>query len=576
MRGRRGVVVGVPALVTLALGLWGVDRGGMWRDEAVTFQVARRSVPQIWRLLGEVDAVHGLYYVLMHAVLAVRADEVMLRLPSVAGAVVTAGLVAELGARLARPRVGLWAGLLYAVNPMAGHYAQEGRSYALVAAGVTGATLLLARGVEKGGWWGYGLVLGVTCWLHEFAVLVVSAHAVALALARVRGRVWRGWGCAAGAVVVCLVPMAVVSRAQAAQVAWLRRPTGETVEGLARQFFGVSDGVYWVSLGLALAGLLAGAAGGRGEAGRVTLAGVAGALVVVPPAVLMVVSRSSSPLYVDRYVLYALAGAPLLVAGGAEWVAGTVRRLVTGGRPDRRTPPRATGGRPDRRTPPRATGGPPDRRTPPRAPSLAATHPGTLSVIRPGTLSVTRLGPFPGAFPRSLPATLLGLLAIALVPLQQFPLLRQDRDPARRPDDLAAIARAAAHGVRKGDAVLYLPAYTRNTELAYPGAFRGTRDLALARAGDVSGTLYGTEVPGAEVRRRAAGLRRVWVVADRAVLAGRWTPRSPVERAKLALLRQEFTVRGEAVRGRAVVRLYVRTLSPAGTRPPSPPRPARW
>lgn len=518
VRERRGVVVGAPALVMLVLGLWGVDRGGMWRDEAVTFQVARRTVPQIWRLLREVDAVHGLYYLLMHAVLAVRADEVVLRLPSVAGAAVTAGLVAETGARLVRPRVGLWAGLLYAVNPMAGHYAQEGRSYALVAAGVMGATLLLLRGVERGAWWGYGACLGVTCWLHEFAVLVVLAHGAALALGRVRGRTWRGWGCAVGAVLVGLVPMVVVSRAQAAQVAWLRRPTGATVEGLARQFFGASDGVYRVCLGLAAVGLVAGVAGGRGKAGQVTLAGVAGALAVVPPTVLMAVSQSSPPLYVDRYVLFALAGAPLLVAGGAEWLVGAAGRLVARGR----------------------------------------SVPAGLRASSPSV-------------------TLAGLLALALVPLQEFPLLRQDRDPARRPDDLAAVARAAAHGVRAGDAVLYLPAYTRNTELAYPAPFRGTRDLALGRSGDVSGTLYGVEVPGGEVRRRAAGVRRVWVVADLAVLAGRWTPRSPIERAKLALLRQEFTVSGEAVRGRTVVRLYVRPLSPASARPPSPPpRPARW
>ncbi|MGM9465900.1 glycosyltransferase family 39 protein [Streptomyces murinus] len=566
----------------LALGLWGVDRGGMWRDEAVTFQVAGRTVPQIWRLVHGVDAVHGLYYVLMHAVLAVHADEVVLRLPSVAGAVLATALVAEVGARLARPRVGLWAGLLYAVNPMVGHYAQEGRSYALVAAGVMGATLLLLRGVECGAWWGYGLVLGVTCWLHEFAVLVVLAHGLSLALARVRGRVWRGWGCAAGAVLLSLLPMVVVSRAQAAQVAWLRRPTGETVAGLARQFFGASEGVYWVCLGLAVAGLLAGMAGRRrgggawkgqvplvgvgalngdltlagtgGRKGQITLAGVAAPLVVVPPGVLMLASQSSPPLYVDRYVLYALAGAPLLVAAGGEWVAGVAERL----RPREGTPLAPPNPRPHRGDRPEAGR---------KVPEVERKVP-----------EVERKAPASARRPlRSYSATLLGLLAVALVPLQQFPLLQQDRDPARRPDDLAAIARAAAYGVRKGDAVLYLPAYTRNTELAYPGAFRGTRDLVLARTGDVSGTLYGVEVPAAEVRSRVAGVQRVWVVADRAVLAGRWTPRNPGERAKLDLLQREFTVGGEAVRGRTVVRLYVRPLSPASLRPPSlPPRPARW
>ncbi|MER6471119.1 glycosyltransferase family 39 protein, partial [Streptomyces collinus] len=300
----------------LALGVWGLDRSGMWRDEAVTFQVARRTVPQIWRLLHGVDAVHGLYYLLMHAVLTVRPGEVVLRLPSVCAAALTAGLVAALGARLVRPRAGLWAGLLYAVSPMAGHYAQEGRSYALVAAGATGATLLFVRAVRTGSWWAYAVVLGLTCWLHEFAVLLLLAHAPALALARVGARVWRGWGRAAGAVCAVLVPMVLVSRAQSAQVAWLREPTWDTAAGLLRSCLGPTDAVYAVCLVLAAVGLT-GVVGRRGEP---TCAGVALPLLVVPPAALMLASQVA-PLYVDRYVLYALSGAPLLVAAGAERVA---------------------------------------------------------------------------------------------------------------------------------------------------------------------------------------------------------------------------------------------------------------
>ena len=166
--------------VMLTIGLWGLDRGGMWGDESVTFQVAQRTVPQIWRLLHDVDAVHGLYYLFMHAVLTVHPSEVVLRLPSVCAATATAGLVAALGVRLAGPRVGLWAGVLYAITPMTGHYAQEGRSYALVAAGVAGATLLLVRAVDTRGaraWWPYGTVVALTCVLHELAVPVLGAHA---------------------------------------------------------------------------------------------------------------------------------------------------------------------------------------------------------------------------------------------------------------------------------------------------------------------------------------------------------------------------------------------------------------
>ncbi|WP_231981425.1 glycosyltransferase family 39 protein [Streptomyces malaysiensis] len=129
--------------VMLWLGLWGLDRGTMWRDESATYQMARRTLPQIRDALGTVDAVHGLYYLLMRPVLALRPSEVTMRLPSVLAAVAATALVAALGCRLARPRVGLWAGLLYATTPVVTHYAQEGRSYALVAAGAAWATYLL-------------------------------------------------------------------------------------------------------------------------------------------------------------------------------------------------------------------------------------------------------------------------------------------------------------------------------------------------------------------------------------------------------------------------------------------------
>ncbi|MFF7096709.1 glycosyltransferase family 39 protein [Streptomyces rubradiris] len=497
----------MPALVMLVLGLWRLDRGGMWRDEAVSFQVGRRTVPQIWHLLHDVDAVHGLYYLLAHAVLAVHPGEVALRLPSVCAAAATAALVAGLGRRLLGPRAGLWAGLLYAVTPMAGHYAQEGRSYALVAAGATAATLLFVRAVRGGAWRAYGLVLGVTCWLHEFAVLLLLAHAVSLALARPGRRVWRGWGCAAAAVVLALLPLALVSRGQSAQLAWLRTPTAETAGGLLRTFLGPADSVYWVCLALGCLGLPR-LIGRRGEP---TCAGVALPVTVVPPLVLMLVSQAS-PLYVDRYVLYALSGAPLLVACGAERVAGAAERLWGRHRRARRRP---------------------------ASPVLA----------------------------------LLGVAAVALAVVHQFPLLRDDRDPGARADDLGAVSRAAGRELADGDAVVFLPAAMRNVALTYPRPFRGTRDVLRVAGAAESGTLYGREAGVAELRRRLARLDRVWVVGDRRLLGARRVPRNPVERAKVTTLWQQFTGREEAVRGMATVRLYVR---PVSARPPSaPPRPGR-
>ncbi|MEV6026249.1 glycosyltransferase family 39 protein [Streptomyces sp. NPDC052036] len=564
----------VPVAVMFALGLWGLDRGGIWRDEAATFQVARRSPAQIWRMLHHVDAVHGLYYLLMHGVLALRPGEVLLRLPSVCGAAATAGLVAALGTRLCRPRVGLWAGLLYAVTPMVGHYAQEGRSYALVAAGVAGATLLLLRAVRGGSWWPYGLVLAVTCLLHEFAVLVLLAHACTLALARVPGRVWRGWACAAGAVAVLLLPLALVSRGQSAQVAWLTPPDGRSAERLLREFAGPS----WAVLGPCLV-LMALAVRGPGAWRGPSPAGVALPLMLVPPAVLMAVSLIS-PLYDDRYVLYSLAGAPLLVAAGAERVAGVLRRSAGA------TPPAAHGGCP-------GTAGVIVRGPAPLAPRRPVPH-GTAVAVRerPGVpasgarpvlrrLSVPRARavpgrpPAPGARPagRRHLGALVGAVLVCGVLVVQFPLLRADRRAANRPDDLAAVSAAVGRTVRPGDPVLFLPSLERRSALAYPAGFRGVRDVALDVPAAAGGTLYGREVGPRELRRRLGGLGYVWVVGERYALRPSWTPWNATDRAKLAVVREEFVTRAEYVHRGVTLRLYVRPRSTPESRS-APPRPA--
>ncbi|WP_427925432.1 glycosyltransferase family 39 protein [Streptomyces sp. cg40] len=571
----------------LALGLWGLDRGGMWGDEGVTYLVGRRTVPQIWHLLHGVDAVHGLYYLLMHAVLAVHPGEVALRLPSVCGAAATAGLVAALGVRLARPRVGLWAGLLYAITPLTGHYAQEGRSYAIVAAGVAGATLLLVRALEersapelqtraRRSWWPYGAVLAVTFLLHEFAVLVLCAHALTLLAARVPRAVWAGWGRAAGVAVGILLPLAWVSQRQSGQVAWLRVPDRDTTERLARGFLSVTPTgvVFWTSVLLILLGL---------GAGR--LASVALPLLVVPPVILLTVSQFR-PLFHERYVLYALAGAPLLVAAGADRLVGMLGRLW----PTSLLRPEVAHGA-DRvavveRRPELVgalTAGGHHAGT-----TVGGHHPGTtVSGHHPGTSTRPPLtginrttgaaSPTPSPSPRfpKRPArtrliTLAGALALAVPFLHGLPAYRSDRLAAHRPENLAEVSALAGRELRPGDPVLFLPSFWRVTALAYPGPFAGVRDLALAESGARSGTLSGREVAPAELEGRLAGADRVWIVAQSNLLPSRWVPGDPVDRVKLDVVDGEFARRRQYVSGRVKLALYIRRTPPQDMVMPAP------
>ncbi|WP_319735004.1 glycosyltransferase family 39 protein [Streptomyces niveiscabiei] len=551
------LAVAVPVVVMVALGLWHIDRGGMWRDEAVTYEVGQRSLPQIWKLLHEVDAVHGLYYLFMHVVLSVHASEVTLRLPSVVGAAVAAGVVAAIGTRLARPRVGLWAGLLFACTPMVSHYAQEGRSYALVTAGALTATLLLLRALDGRPWWPYGLAVAVTCLLHEFAVLVLLAHGVTLILCGASRRAWTRWIASSGAAVLVLLPLVYVSNGQSKQVSWLARPDLKRVENLAHMFLGEYGAVFWTCVLLALIALP--------TRRRLSVATVAAPLLVVPPAVLLLVSQER-PMYDDRYVLYALAGAPLLAAAGGDRI---LRGLSLAAR---KISPRA--GSDAVEAPPARV----DAQT--LALRLDAVHAGArgegesdgggLAVV-PQTHRDAPAGVPAGGSPERArgrvalrgAVALAGALAVAGAFAFQLPVQRFERTTASRGDDLAETATAAARMMRPGDAVMYLPAIARRPALTYPADFRGTRDMTLDVPGPESGTLYGTELSPARVRRNLQDVDRLWVVSQSYTLwrGSEWSPSDPVEKTKLEIVKDDFVAaepRQVAVLRGTVIRLYVR------------------
>ncbi|MFD5389281.1 glycosyltransferase family 39 protein [Streptomyces sp. NPDC127074] len=315
------VVALAPAGLALALGLWGIRREhSMWRDESTTYQVAHRSVGEIGHLLGNADVAHGLYYLLMHAVFALWDGGLLaLRLPSVLAMAATAAGVGLLGHRLAGPRAGLVAGLVFPLAPAVQRYAQEGRSYALVSAAVVAATHLLLSAVarpRKRTWAGYAAVASLACLLHEFAILAVAAHGVALYRARVGARSGWAWGQAASVVAVVLAPLVIVSQQQAVLVGWISAPGPPELLG-----FGA----------LALTGLVC-ARGPLPARGPVPLRDLALALLILPPAALMAVSYLH-PLYVDRYVLYAHVGLALLIGARLDALSRTVAapRALAGG-----------------------------------------------------------------------------------------------------------------------------------------------------------------------------------------------------------------------------------------------------
>ena len=138
------------ALVMAVLGVWGLGRdSAMGNDEVATRYAALLPLHLLARLLRHVDAVHGLYYLLMHGWMAVGTSPAVMRIPSVIAMTAAAALVAIIGRRLTGSGwAALFAGLIMAFTPTISYYAQTARSYALVYACVAGATLVLLHALS--------------------------------------------------------------------------------------------------------------------------------------------------------------------------------------------------------------------------------------------------------------------------------------------------------------------------------------------------------------------------------------------------------------------------------------------
>ncbi|MGW1376704.1 glycosyltransferase family 39 protein [Streptomyces sp. NPDC002446] len=302
---RRTPVWLIPMLWTLALGLWGLSRQhSVWRDEAATWQVAKRSAAEIWHMSGQVDVVHGLYYLLMHGLFEFFGPSTTtLRLPSVLAMAVAAACVAVIGRRLAGAWAGLGGGLAFGLLPAVQFYLQEGRPYALIAAGAAISTLMLVTVLDgRGGalcWVAYGgtvLVCGLLNWL---SLLILPAHLATLVWTRSTRGLWARWAATSAAAMTGVLPLILFSRSQSDQVSWIPPLTWHMMIGPA--------------ILLTIGGL--GALLDRPQVGRLSAAAVGLPLLAVPQLALIGVSLMQ-PLFLDRYILFSMLGLALLIGAG--------------------------------------------------------------------------------------------------------------------------------------------------------------------------------------------------------------------------------------------------------------------
>jgi mannosyltransferase len=311
-------------LVTLLAGLYKITGPSFTRDESATLAAVHRSFPQLVRMLGHVDVVHGAYYALIWVVVRVAGSgEFALRLPSAIAMAVAAALVTVLGRRLVSAWAGLAAGLTFAFLPEVSWFAENAREGAVLTALACLASYCLLRALQRdaarGRWLaGYGVTLVALGLGNLFALLLVVAHAVTLACSRQESRVDRGfvlrWAAAVAATLILVSPVAVVGYSQLRQIHWIKPPSVYALVSVERL---VGDTlpfvVVLVIVGCAVvAGVRTGGGSRRSAHWPPGLLRLALPWLLLPPAILLTASVIH-PVYTFRYIVYCIPAAALLI-----------------------------------------------------------------------------------------------------------------------------------------------------------------------------------------------------------------------------------------------------------------------
>lgn len=235
-------------LLATLIAFWSITSPEYWNDEAATVSAITRSYPDLIRLLGNVDAVHGLYYALMRPWATLfGTSELALRTPS-AIALSVSNIFLIKSAQIIAPKFRLNAqkklifllivGVTGAFLPGLSWSGQEARGYAF---GVLCTTIAL---------WNFlvFLQLGQQRYIFGFFVFQTLAGGFTLysifllplyCFSALCGSKKQGAQVLLASVLVgiCVLPLIYVAHSQSAQLSWLQRDIPEMYQRMYSQFF---------------------------------------------------------------------------------------------------------------------------------------------------------------------------------------------------------------------------------------------------------------------------------------------------------------------------------------------------
>lgn len=234
------VTAGILAFVLSFAGSW---IPSFWGDEAATIMTAERSWSSLFRVLGNVDAVHGTYYGLMHVWIDLfGASAFSTRLPSALAVGLAAAGIVVLVARYGGLRLAVLSALVFAVLPRTTYMGTEVRSYALGTACAVWLAVLFLKLVARREkrvlpWLGFAVGFGASIYVFLYLCLLALPFAAVL--------LWEARGRLRATVVALVRPGAVASPDVAALrsviVRWILASVGGILLAAPLEYFALHE-----------------------------------------------------------------------------------------------------------------------------------------------------------------------------------------------------------------------------------------------------------------------------------------------------------------------------------------------
>ena len=328
------VVLGVFGFVVVFAGSW---IPSFWGDEAASVMSAERTLPSLFAMTRNVDAVHAVYYLFLHFWIQIFGpSELSARLPSAIaiGAAVAGTFV--LGRMLANRNVAIASALICAVLPRTSFMGADARSSAMATAVAVWATVLLitlmrrrfgSTRAHRLAWLSYSLVIAAGIYLFMYLGLVLLVHGAFLLTQHPPRRLWRQWCTSALIAVTLSLPLIGIGYAQRGQIAFLSHRNYATAKSvLVMQWFGnpYLAAASWLLIVVAIIGATLSWRTSRQLSPMVSLV----VMWIALPTSALLLTNMVTPAYNLRYVSFCVPGVALAVATGIWSLRGRTTRIV--------------------------------------------------------------------------------------------------------------------------------------------------------------------------------------------------------------------------------------------------------